>query len=243
MVAAVKSIETPSAQQLFFGAFTMCSVASLADPLFLLRLPVIREVASAVSVAVTGWRSRPSHPYVSHFGKLTLGGTPYEGSDLEKKIAKRSGMVVSLLQPFEAEGRYLEMFGHAKPTKMSFWTTRGVSYQHIPMQDLSVEVNNQDALETLKAMNNCIKSGKRVYLHCQAGQGRSFIMCMAYLLAYGYPMKANDHRPIKTYEDALRIVKRERPQVDATEKRRKKIEEIVTLLREQEHKATAALSL
>ncbi|MDP1573449.1 MAG: dual specificity protein phosphatase family protein [Coxiellaceae bacterium] len=240
MVAVIKSAEMPSEQQYVFGAIAMFFIAAYRDPLFLLRVSIIREIVSLMSIAVVGWRSGPSYPYISHFGKLTLGGMPYEGSDLERKIAKRSGMVVSMLKPFEAEGHHLERMGHAKPTQMAFWTTHGVSYQHIPMQDMSVEVRNQDALETLRAMNNCIKGGKRVYLHCQAGQGRSFIMRMAYLLAYGYPFKANDHRRIGTYEDALRIVKRERPQVDATAKRRKKIEEIVALFKEQQNTAVAS---
>ena len=222
-------------QQFFYTAFVACSVASICDSLFLMRLPIIREMASLAATGAVGWHSGPHYPYVSTFGMLILGGAPYEGSDLEKKIAKRCGMVVSMLRPFESEGRHLQLFGHARPTQMAFWTTHGVSYQHIPMQDLSVEVDDHEALETLRAMNNCIKRGKSVYLHCQAGQGRSFIMCMAYLLIYGYPKKADNHRPIKDYDEALRIVKIQRPQVNATSQRRQKVEEIVAVFHAQQN--------
>lgn len=217
--------------EFFLLSMMVCFLESLHDPLFLLRLPIIREVISLVAIAIVGWRTGPSYPYTSSVGKLILGGMPYEGSALEKKIMRRAGMVVSMVTPFEAAGRHLDLFSHPLPTKMSFWTTHGVSYQHLPMQDLSVDVRNQDAIETLKAMHECIKSDKRVYLHCQAGQGRSFIMCMAYLLIFGYPKKASDHRTVRDYQHALSIIKNVRPQVDATDRRRKKIEEIVEAYR------------
>jgi len=111
------------------------------------------------------------------------------------------------------------------------------------MQDLSVNISNEDAFEALQAIHRCVNSGKRAYLHCEAGQGRSFILCAAYLMLYGYPAKPNDHRKIENYVEALSVIKKVRPHVDAAERRHKKIEEIVQYSRERLVASTSAAQL
>ena len=232
-----ESIAFNPSQWLFFCLLSFFCAALFCDPLLLLRAPGFKQIISLISIAVVGWCAGPTRPYHSDFGMLTLGGVPYEASELEEYIAKQEnniGMVVSLLQPFEARGRHLALLRHPIPTQFSFWTTHGISYFHLPMQDLSTEIANQDALELVNAMHRCIEHGNRVYLHCQAGQGRSFIVCMLYLLIYGFPHSKDNHVLIKNYEEALRIVLEKRPQVDATENRRKKIEEVVAVYFEKQ---------
>lgn len=170
------------------------------------------------SVLQVDWReNNKKRPYFSDFGGIILGGVPYPSHEQYIR-EKRITMVVSLLEPHEQRGDGLWMIWHQKPLQPAFYQKNNIEFRNFPIPDLSTDFNEQAAAELLIAMHDHIEKGGRVLLHCQAGEGRSFMFLMAYLGQYGSP----DRNPqqFSNYEQALEYVKRKRPQVANSLKRR-----------------------
>ncbi len=210
------------------------------------RQPFIRDVVSLISTVLSKLTYHPTKsPYSTDFGLLTIGGMPYiknswaspVGNTLLDKLTTSTpkyGLIASMVQAHEQAGTGINFFGPPQPVQPAFWQSHNVEHRNYPMQDLSTDICNEVALNCIEEMNQCIKYGQRVYLHCQAGRGRSFMMLMSYLLIYGEPQLSQgtadmpvEHRRFDTFEEALDHVQSRRPHVAISPARRAKIEAIV----------------
>lgn len=206
----------------------LCATALILyrHSLLFLKLPVFREMLFVISVLqIAARENATTRPYSSEFDMIMLSGVPYQGSTLEKKILAEYDVVISLLMPHEQRGDGLQLI-HALPTTPQFWKENGKIFISLPIPDLSTTVCNDDVSKLLEKMHKLILQNKRICLHCQAGEGRSFIVFMSYLSAYGTAQRNPHH--FNNYSDALAYVKEKRPQVSATETRKNKILGIAT---------------
>ncbi|MDF1796938.1 MAG: hypothetical protein P1U63_10420 [Coxiellaceae bacterium] len=229
------------------------------------RLPFIKDVVFLISTTLSKLEylyNSAEHPYITDFGLLSVGGMPYRdntwfspmGNNLMKKLlspAQNLGLVVSMVQPHEQAGTGLRLFGKQLPIQPASWQTNGIKHHACPMQDLSTNIENAQAHKAIDAMHKTILSGKSVYLHCQAGQGRSFIMLMSYFLTHGEPRFENSgdgtpqvvHNKFAGYEVALKYIKSVRQHVLDTPARRAKIEEIVGTYQQSNTQPTSEITL
>ncbi len=74
-------------------------------------------------------------------------------------------------------------------------------YLWLPVKDHTAP--NQDQLEVgTKVINDMVKAGKKVYVHCKNGHGRAPTMVAAYLVRQG-----------KTPTEAVEFIKQKRPEI------------------------------
>ncbi|MDF1655626.1 MAG: hypothetical protein P1U34_10995 [Coxiellaceae bacterium] len=247
MKLALPSLESSPVALLTLSAMAMGALLVSRNQLATWRLPFVRNVVFLISVTLSKLHYHPAkQPYHSDFGQITIGGMPYRngswaspvGNNLMRKLLSREqnlGLVVSMVQPHEQAGTGLSFFGPRLPIQPDSWQTHNIQHHACPMQDLSTDIENTQAHQAIDAMHECVLSGKSVYLHCQAGQGRSFIMLVSYFLIHGEPRLEDDaqgipqvgHKTFVSYEQAVMHIKRIRPHVLAKPERRIKIEEIV----------------
>jgi protein tyrosine phosphatase len=113
------------------------------------------------------------------------GGLVAMFSELKKKGL---GLVINLEKAFHSE--------EEKASKKI-----GLDYLYCPVKDYTAPT--QDQLDMVVAkMRDAVDSGKKVYIHCGAGHGRSPTFVAAYLISR-----------CKTMAEAIEIVKKKRPSV------------------------------
>jgi hypothetical protein len=225
----------------------IAAVSIYRDPTRFLALPGVKNLVFLISVVQIRLRHDMTHrPYFTDFGLLTIGGIPYRDNNwlspvgntlLEKLLSAEQslGLVVSMVRRHEQAGVGLSLLRAGSPIQPDFWREKGVAFHSCPMQDLTAKVANTDVLAAVRAMYETVQAQKSVYVHCQAGEGRSFLMMMSYFLIYGEPqrVRAADgqisvrHHRFANYDEALAYVRARRPHVTAGRARREKILSIV----------------
>lgn len=211
----------------------------------LLRLPLVRNFIFMMSVWLIHRRVDAVHrPYVSDVGEadaslMSLGGIPFEvdlgkpaktdhyALPLLRKLFQPKnnfGLVVSMVEAHECAGDGIRLFGfERRPVQPPVWLQHDIDYINVPVQDFTADFDVAQTLVALAKMNEVLEKGKRVYVHCQAGEGRGFTMAMCYLVTYGLPLR-NEHGKVRhqplSYAKALATIKVNRPHVAASPARR-----------------------
>lgn len=128
---------------------------------------------------------------------LYLGAMPLRNLDHINKITSLGcSAILSINESFEFND---QLFG--KPVSESYWTERHVTFLNIPSPDLAgVEV--EKIAVGVRFVMDQINLGKKVYVHCTAGRGRSSSIAICALV------KINGY----TLEESMDRVKRARPQ-------------------------------
>ena len=94
-----------------------------------------------------------------------------------ERIAESFDAVVVLVEDFEL------------PYGLSEWEKRGVEVLHSPVRDFSAPALNQ-LLEILRWIEERVREGKKVLIHCMGGLGRSGTVAVAWLMyAKGLPLR------------------------------------------------------
>lgn len=211
----------------------------------LMGLPMVRDVVFLVCVLQKKMQHHPvQRPYTSDIGPLlVIGGLPHPvdswvnpSKNLINRVCAQVnppfGLVVSMVQPHEQKGTALRLLHAKPPIQEEEWRQWGLDYFHCPTQDFTTNIDFKKIFEALKKMYACVCSGKAVYMHCQAGEGRAFILLMSFLGVYGKPLLSGNgevtFKKFSNYEAALLDVKKVRPQVAASKARREIVLEIVT---------------
>jgi len=93
------------------------------------------------------------------------------------EVAKSFDAVVVLVEEFEL------------PYNLDEWKKRGVEVLHSPVRDFSAPALNQ-LLEILRWIEERVREGKKVLIHCMGGLGRSGTVAVAWLMyAKGLPLR------------------------------------------------------
>jgi len=98
---------------------------------------------------------------------------------------------------------------------------KGFKYLHLPTFD-NTAPKWEDLLYGADFVNDEIKRGGKVYIHCRQGLGRGPTMTIAYLLKIG-----------TTYEDAVNLIKKVRPFIDPRPEQVKCLKELEEYYKEQ----------
>ncbi len=145
--------------------------------------------------------------------KIILGGIPLKN---HAQQLKQNGIthILTLLQPFE------QVPGLITPLCAKTIKNQQIENKILVCQDFEgvpVEIINQ-AVEYMH--HALLQEGKKIYVHCKAGRGRSTSIVVAYLLKYGC-----DGMQFTTYDEAYAFVKSKRAKVNLKPHQRKTIED------------------
>lgn len=133
------------------------------------------------------------------FGVM-LGALPLKNKGHIEKICNEGvGAILSAVEPFETHS--LGIF--SEPVTPSDWKAHGVHHRSIVTPDY-VGIKQSQILEGVETLHQWIQDGKRVYVHCKAGRGRSATLVICYLMKYS---------GIDNVESAIAYVTRCRPQI------------------------------
>lgn len=109
--------------------------------------------------------------------QLTLGACPLKYQiELLKERGHRA--VLSMIEPFETDPH---LFGI--PAKPEDWEAAGVHFWNLPNPDFT-PVRDEDVDRGVDFVHQQISQGRKVYVHCQAGVGRSATIVVCYLIKY-----------------------------------------------------------
>jgi protein-tyrosine phosphatase len=109
--------------------------------------------------------------------QLTLGANPLK-THIESLKQQGHTAILSMLEPFETEPH---LFG--VPAKPEDWRREGLVFFNLPNPDFT-SVRIEDIERGVEFLHRQISQGGRVYVHCQAGVGRSATIVICYLIKY-----------------------------------------------------------
>lgn len=110
--------------------------------------------------------------------RLTLGGIPLKSN--VDKIAEEHDVIISLTEEFELRTTTLT----ATPVTPEEWALReGKVFKHFPAPDFKpVPIETLEKVTVF--MHETMGDGKKVYVHCKAGVGRSAMATICYFIRY-----------------------------------------------------------
>lgn len=146
--------------------------------------------------------------------EVLLGALPLK-NDIDWIIKKyRPDTVISVTEPFENDFDNIGAGWFQRAASPSDWEKRGILHKQLVTADLH-EVSEEHILEGVAILDEQIKSGKKVFVHCKAGMGRSAMIVIAYLMSCC----------MMTFEKAYCRVKSHRPQVLLFDNQKKALQE------------------
>lgn len=156
--------------------------------------------------------------------KIVLGAIPLHNlGHLEEFKKENIGAVLSLLEDFEMQ----PTLHYFKPINEQDWINNGVNFLQVRTRD-SYGVDSDGMKECIGYILDNIGHGRKVYVHCKAGRGRSASVVLCYLLHNLYMKEgritADDIK--KTYE----YLKKLRTEIDINETQFRPIYEYVISL-------------
>lgn len=135
-------------------------------------------------------------PLTDTDGKLYLGAMPIEGREFPSDVDH----VISVCEIFEFYSTPLNTI--LIPDSLDHYE----SPDFLPVSEYYLDL----AADHIKTK---LAEGKKIYIHCKAGRGRSAMCVLAYLIKYKE----------MSYDDALALVKKARPQINMNAADRKSV--------------------
>jgi hypothetical protein len=118
--------------------------------------------------------------------RLAIMPRPRGGEDLEAEVMswRDAGldMVVSLLEPHEADDLHLRM-------ESSLCARYSISFYSHPIEDRGTPLSRRDTSEFVEQLHAALVAGKAVAIHCRAGIGRTGLIAGCLLNLIGVPPK------------------------------------------------------
>jgi Dual specificity phosphatase, catalytic domain len=165
-----------------YCALPSCALAGIA---FLLATPQQRKwlfselslMKSTLAEYIPSWIH--NHPWYAEITpQITLGAAPLKSRGHLEKIAQSHQAVLSLIEPFEHEPHFMGI-----PVQPADWSQAGLIFLNLPNPDLHA-VKLEDVQSGVEWMHEQISRGKKVYVHCLAGVGRSATIVVCYLIKH-----------------------------------------------------------
>jgi atypical dual specificity phosphatase len=112
---------------------------------------------------------------------LVLGGIPLENyNHLQMLKEKGIDAVYAILEDFEANS----LTFCSAPVLEKHWKDQGINYYRLSCEDMKA-MSLKDLMKAVEWIHQQILMGKKVYVHCKAGRGRSAMVVAAYMMRYG----------------------------------------------------------
>ncbi len=197
----------------------------------------LSRTTSTTYTLISGW------PHYNHISEgLFLGMIPIKSSwvrvsdmhteiiDFVKKTnpARPLKLVVSVTEKDELEGSGIWF---ARTVQTDDWRKKGVAHHLLQMKDLTADVSNQLAMETVFLIRDTIERGHSVYIHCKAGKSRSIFILSLYLTTYG--LDPNNPIPMPL-DKVIKHLGDNRPQMYFDKPKEKKALEIINEMQEMQ---------
>jgi len=145
---------------------------------------------------------RPGHGWMTWVTPEILVGGFLTAADVQKLVRVGVRVVINTTSELVEPVRALEQ--------------AGIEYLQVPCWDMRCP-RVDDAERALELMQKSIEAGKRVYVHCASGAGRSVLLVTCYLaLARG-----------KSVEEAFAWIKERRPRASLSEVQRRFVEDFI----------------
>ena len=131
-------------------------------------------------------------------------------SQLEER-QQRLGIVVACLSKEEMDGFGVGVVEFAQAEHWHDQISPAVEYLYLPMPDGTADIPIDEVVAAVDAMHRVLDVEKRAaYVHCKAGKGRSWMVCMCYLITYGG----------RSFENAEALIRMARYQVNPSSSQR-----------------------
>lgn len=112
---------------------------------------------------------------------LLLGAIPLMNMHAEEFQRMNVSLIVSVVEPFELQTATL----FDQPVPQEYWKKIGIEQRVLSTPDFfppTLEVLEEGS----KLLDEYLREGKRVYVHCKSGRGRSASVVLAYFCRYRY---------------------------------------------------------
>lgn len=177
--------------------------------------PLIHEASVALTLAK---KHLNSHNWWDEIDDgIYLGGIPLENyghREAIEKVIGDDGAILSMVENFE-----FETIGFAsEPVKGKQWS-KGIQWKIIETPD-NEAVSAHKIKEAITQLETWRSEGKKVYLHCKAGKGRSATIAICNLI----------EKKRLGIQDAIDTLRRKRPQMKLNAPQMKAIEEFYSNL-------------
>ncbi len=137
---------------------------------------------------------------------LFVGTCPYGREDI-RELKERLGVTAVLNLQSDEDLRERNIHW---PAMERFYRKSGIESQRVPLRDFDYDHQQEHLPEAVRALEQLLSANYKVYLHCNAGVGRSPLVAMAYLhwcrkmTAEEAIRYVRERRPCSPYEDLLK---------------------------------------
>lgn len=163
--------------------------------------------------------------YHSINDKISLGAIPLKNLGHLDAFAKNHiGAVLSLVEPHEATTSSLM----SEPVLKHEWEAHKIQYLNLPTPDMEAPTLDKIASAVGFIFKNAC-AGRKTYIHCKAGIGRSATIAICYLLKHHQSEIENSCVNGDLVEKAIHYVKKIRPQIHLTKAQRNMVKVYIDL--------------
>ncbi len=142
--------------------------------------------------------------------QLILGAMPLSNKCHHTKLKDLGvSVVVSLNQDFELDHQGILSI----PVTHEEWKKQGIEFRQFPAKDFK-GVDLDTISRTVSYIQHQEEQGKKVYVHCKAGVGRSATIAACLQVLEKHSLSA---------DEAIRIIKQKRPQISLNENQRRQV--------------------
>lgn len=144
-----------------------------------------------------------THHWFSYItDKLILGALPlHEYGHLQQLTNEKVGAILSIVEDFELKPFIFH------PVNKTEWQEHTITYKQINVRD-NTGLTNAEIKDGINFISNNINLGKKVYVHCKSGHGRSASVVLCYMLVNKYKDNVTGGNIIDTYKN-LRELRKE----------------------------------
>lgn len=191
----------PAALSLFIVGV---GVISFAIQIYLLRKPIAYELNLLWNLALNKIDPEKRKWWDDINESIILGALPLRNmGHVEELVEKGVTAILSIVELFEFDSKIFTV-----PATRATWVEAGVKMKHISTPDYEpIAIDLLD--EAVEYIHEQIENGKKLYVHCKSGKGRSPMAVICYLMKYQPPPNSEEDRVMET----IAYVTSKRPQV------------------------------
>lgn len=160
--------------------------------------PMVKRGFFESSLLLTKWTQKEWWNLITPYN-IVLGGIPLKNEGHHNGI-RETGVdsILSMVETFEHNSGFWD-----EPMTLEEWEKMGMRVKHVEAVDFTA-LEQKHFVEGVAFLEKELSEGRRVYVHCKAGRGRSASIVIAYIMK----------RDGKSFTEALELVTSQRPQIN-----------------------------